>query len=136
MSDLTLEALDLLDRDMMTRKRRHLENLVDNLLKYQPGPERWHEALRLYVKLNLSATEGMTAAEEVYYTVQENNRARQEMKNKFGKSDDKNSDLRYQLHMPAGFKTLLNLVDPTVSDKKNITKLRKAFPEFTVSEVF
>lgn len=136
MSDLTIDAADIFDKDLVSRKRRQLEKIVDHLLSKQPGPERWQEALRMYVELNLSATRGMSAREEVYLTAKENARERQNMKNKFGKSDDKNSDLRYQMHMPAGFKTLLNLVDPTVNSKENIPKLRKAFPMFTVSEKF
>jgi hypothetical protein len=136
MSDLTITVHDLFEKDALSTKRAKLEKLVDNLLKFKPGPERWQEALKLYVALNLSATDGMTAAEEVYYTVQENKRERQNMKNSFGKSEDKNSDLRYQMHMPAGFKTLLNLVDPSVMSKTNMAKLRKTFPIFTVSEKF
>jgi hypothetical protein len=136
MSDLTITVHDLFEKDALSTKRAKLEKLVDNLLKFKPGPERWQEALKLYVALNLSATDGMTAAEEVYYTVQENKRERQNMKNSFGKSEDKNSDLRYQMHWPAGFKTLLGLVDPRTSDKRMIPELRKAFPQFVISEKY
>jgi hypothetical protein len=133
---LTIDPLDLLDKSIVDTKRAQLEKIVDNLLKYQPGPERWQEALKMYVKLNLSATDGMTAAEEVYYTTQQNKVERRNQKNEFGKSGDKNSDLRYQIHMPAGFKTLLNLIDPTINSKENLPRLRKTFPIFTIAEKF
>lgn len=139
MQDLLIDTTDLLKPDtldVVSAKRRQLEAIIDDLLKLKPGPERWEQALKLYIGFNLSATQGLTAAEEVYYTVKENASERAEQKNKFGTSGTPDENLRYQMNMPAGFKTFLNLVDPQINAKGNIPLIRKTFPQFVVAEAY
>lgn len=141
MQDLLIDPLDLLDKkavDKVSEKRKNLEKVIDLLLSKKPGPERWEQALKIYIGFNLSATDGMTAAEEVYYVTKENAETRAAQKNKYGTSGGgiSQSDLRFQLNMPAGFRTFLKMVDPTVDSKENTLLLRKTFPSFVIAEAF
>jgi hypothetical protein len=137
MHDLLIQTDDLFTKDAMTKieqKRKVLEQVVDDLLKLPRGPQRWQEALKLYIQFNMSATDGLTAAEEVHLVSIENRKTRESLSNKFASSNDSNSDLRQTMNMPSGFKTLLNIVDPEINTIENMKRLRRTFPAFQIAE--
>lgn len=139
MSNLLITVEDALRKDavdVLTNKRHELEKHVDALLKRPRGPERWKEAVKLYLTFNMSTTPGLSALGEYLNVKNDNENLRDVQANKFGTSEDNNSDLRYQLNMPAGAHHMINLVDPDAFKKENIEKMRKTFPEFVISEQY
>lgn len=139
MKDLLITTADALRKDaadVLTDKRMELEKLVDALLKRPRGPERWKEALKLYISFNMSTTPGLSALGEYMNVKKDNEKLRDLQANKFATSEDANTDLRYQLNMPAGAHHMISLVDPDAFKKENIEKMRKTFPEFVIAESF
>lgn len=139
MTDLLINTEDALRHDavdVLTSKRKELEKLVDALLKKPVGPDRWKEAVKLYILFNMSTTPGHSALSEYMLVKKDNANVRGQQVNKFGTSKDSNSDLRYQLNMPAGAHQMIALVDPQAFTKENMKLMRKTFPEFVIAEAF
>lgn len=139
MSDLLITEEDALRKDaasVLTAKRKELEKLVDQLIQKPRGPERWKEAVKLYLTFNMSTTPGLSALGEYLNVKKDNEKMRANQLNKFGTSEDTNSDLRFQLNMPAGAHQMINLVDPQAFTKENMKLMRKTFPEFVISETY
>lgn len=146
MSNLTITAQDISDakhaKDKVTSKREQLEQMVDKILELPRGEKRWKAAVELGIVLDLNDKDpsvnpyGLSAGAE-YYGVQEVVKERRmNMKNKYGESEDKNSDWRAQFEWPAFVPQMIRMIDPQAFEKKNIPKLRRAFSEFVVSEVY
>lgn len=139
MQDLLITPQDAMAKnatDVLTSKRTELEKLVDALLKKPRGPERWKEAVKLYIQFNMSTTPGHSALSEYLLCKKANAETRANQKNSFATSDDSNSDLRFQLEMPAGAHHMITLVDPTAFSKENLKLMRKTFPEFVIAEKY
>ena len=132
---ITLEDV-VFDQSKAEQKQATLEKAIDELLKNPRGAQRWKAARDLAIKLNFSGTPGMSAQEENLLVIQQNKQDRELHLNKFGKSNDSNSDLRGALSMPYYVNMFVRLVDPQAFDKENIAKLVKAFPEYRIPDTF
>jgi len=117
-----------------------LEKAIDHILSYPSGPLRWKATKDLYIRFNMSTSPNLTARQECEMVAKECAARREANINKFGSSEDKNSDLRSSLEMPSGLHIMLRIADPSlntddkVAKKNNAMKMFKAFPEFRTAE--
>lgn len=116
--------------------REKLGKLIDMKVMKEPrGPKRWRAAVELWLALgDMYVTPGLTAEQENHIVIKQNAAKRKQLLNKWGKSADKNSDLRQALCMPQGADLFVKLVDPEVTTKENTIKFAKEFKEYMVPE--
>ncbi len=111
------------------------EKIVDRIVAQPVGPKRWRAAVDAWLALNPMGDDGLSAREESDFVIRENKDARESNHNDFGTSDDPNSSLRRAMSFPAGAVYVIELADPTAfKERENVEKLRKAFPEYCVTE--
>lgn len=146
MSDLTITAKDFTEEkraaNVVTEKRKQLEKLVDKIFLLPRGPQRWRAAVDLGIALDMNDKSpevnpyGLSAGAEYVGVKADVAQRRKYMKNKFGTSEDVNSDLRAQFEWPAFVPQMIRMVDPEAFEKDNIPAMRKEFSDFVLSEVY
>ena len=117
--------------DGITSAIKTFNKVIDQVLKYPPGPKRWRAAHDL-LWLNVSPTNKQTYAE-----VAEANRVTRELVDKHGqaigltKAEKADKSLRNALSIPPGAYHAITKADPHMfDDKRNFAKFAKEFPEY------
>lgn len=139
MKDVKVQAIDLLQKDEVTTKREQMGRLIDKYVLSEPrGRARWRAAVKLWLALDdMYLSPGFSSATEENNAVIRANRHKKDMlKNQYGKSEDKNSDLRESLNMPFGANLFIKLVDPQFFKLDNVPEILKEFPEYKVAEKY
>lgn len=104
---------------------------IDRVLAQPPGPERWKEAVNLWLTQHPSHP---LINQQV---IEQNRKYRETLIDKFGTTGDKNSSFRAAMSFPAGAKAFIEMSDPQAfKTKENRALLFKTFPGYARTEKY